>query len=252
MEESRELQKLYSFMQMALYSIVVLDVILNVLFTESIWHQLMLLFERLKVIPLFNNPISTKLLTVIVILLVGIGTKAKKNIELNPKTQIFIPLALGLVLIFTSPFLLPRVGDTSFKQVFPHTNWYGAAYIFLSFFGAIITNTAVDNVSKMVKSGLGKDKWNIEGESFMQDKTKLETPTSLNIPMVFYFKGKVHKGFININPFRGTFVIGTPGSGKSFGVINPAIREFIRKGFTMCLYDFKYPDLGKIAYYNYL
>tara|TARA_R110002050_G_scaffold85747_9_gene182941 strand:- start:45858 stop:47840 length:1983 start_codon:yes stop_codon:yes gene_type:complete len=252
MEESRELQKLYSFMQMALYSIVVLDVILNVLFTESIWHQLMLLFERLKVIPLFDNPIYTKLLTVIVILLVGIGTKAKKNIELNPKTQIFIPLALGLVLIFTSPFLLPRAGDTSLKQVFPHTNWYGATYIFLSFFGAIITNTAVDNVSKMVKSGLGKDKWNIEGESFMQDKTKLETPTSLNIPMVFYFKGKVHKGFININPFRGTFVIGTPGSGKSFGIINPAIREFIRKGFTMCLYDFKYPDLGKIAYYNYL
>ncbi|MFV0591551.1 MAG: type IV secretion system DNA-binding domain-containing protein [Draconibacterium sp.] len=252
MDESRELQKLYSFMQMALYGIVFLDVILNVLYTESIWHQLMLLFGRLKTLTIFSNPVYTKLLTVVVILLVGIGTKAKKNINLNPKTQIFIPLALGLVLIFASPFLLPKAHDLSLKQVFPHTNMYGAAYIFLSFLGTIITNTAVDNVSKLVKSGLGKDKWNIEGESFMQDKVKVETPTSLNIPMVFYYKGKVHHGYININPFRGTFVIGTPGSGKSFGIINPAIREFIRKGFTMCLYDFKYPDLGQIAYYHYL
>lgn len=57
---------------------------------------------------------------------------------------------------------------------------------------------------------------------------------------------------MNINPFRGTMVIGTPGSGKSFGVINPAIRQMIAKGFCLCIYDFKFPDLAQIACYHYL
>jgi type IV secretory pathway TraG/TraD family ATPase VirD4 len=61
----------------------------------------------------------------------------------------------------------------------------------------------------------------------------------------------MNHGWININPFRGTLVIGTPGSGKSFGIINPAIRQLIGKGFCLCIYDYKFPDLGKIAYYHY-
>ena len=86
----------------------------------------------------------------------------------------------------------------------------------------------------------------------MQDTKRLDTTTSISIPMQFYYKKKVHDGYININPFRGVMVLGTPGSGKSFGVINPAIRQLLGKDFTMCLYDFKFPDLAKIAYYHYL
>jgi hypothetical protein len=71
--------------------------------------------------------------------------------------------------------------------------------------------------------------------------------------MRFYFKGKVRNGWINIaNPFRGTLLIGTPGSGKSFGIVNPCIRQMIAKEFCCCIYDYKFPDLGKIAYYHYL
>lgn len=116
----------------------------------------------------------------------------------------------------------------------------------------MLTLTAVDNISKFIRSGFGKDKWNVEAESFMQDTKRLDTPTSISIPMQFYYKKKVHDGYININPFRGVMVLGTPGSGKSFGVINPAIRQLLGKDFTMCLYDFKFPDLAKIAYYHYL
>jgi conjugative transposon TraK protein len=63
---------------------------------------------------------------------------------------------------------------------------------------------------------------------------------TLNIPYLFRYKAKINKGWMNINPFRGTMVIGTPGSGKSFGVINPAIRQMIAKGFCLCIYDFKF------------
>ena len=48
-----------------------------------------------------------------------------------------------------------------------------------------------------------------------------------------------------------TFVIGTPGSGKSFSVINSFIRQHSAKGFAEVVYDFKFPELAKIAYYNY-
>jgi len=80
----------------------------------------------------------------------------------------------------------------------------------------------------------------------------VETETSINIPYLFRYSKKINKGWVNINPFRGTMVIGTPGSGKSFGIINPAIRQMIAKGFCLCIYDFKFPDLAQIAYYHYL
>lgn len=119
--------------------------------------------------------------------------------------------------------------------------------------GAVMVSISMDNVSKILRSGLGKDIWNVEGESFMQPVKPLLTPYSVNIPMQFYYKNKVHQGWINIaNPFRGTILIGTPGSGKSFGIVNPYIRQLIAKEFCCCIYDYKFPDLGKIAYYHYL
>ncbi|HQS52554.1 MAG TPA: type IV secretory system conjugative DNA transfer family protein, partial [Daejeonella sp.] len=75
----------------------------------------------------------------------------------------------------------------------------------------------------------------------------------VNIPTLFYYKKKVRKGYIVLeNVFRGTLLCGVPGSGKSFGVVMPVIRQFLANGFTLCLYDFKFPDLGKVAYYHYL
>ena len=62
----------------------------------------------------------------------------------------------------------------------------------------------------------------------------------------------MHKGWINIiNPFRGTIVLGTPGSGKSFGIIDPFIRQHSAKGFAMMVYDFKFPTLAQTLFYQY-
>ncbi|GAA4331843.1 type IV secretion system DNA-binding domain-containing protein [Mucilaginibacter gynuensis] len=122
-----------------------------------------------------------------------------------------------------------------------------------SLFGALLTSLSLDNLSKIIRSGLGKDQWNTESESFMQPVKLVETPYSVNIPMLFYYKRKVKSGWINIcNVFRGTILIGTPGSGKSFSIVNPFIRQLIAKEFAVCVYDFKFADLGQIAYYHYL
>ena len=47
-------------------------------------------------------------------------------------------------------------------------------------------------------------------------------------------------------------MVGTPGSGKSYAIINQYIKQTIEKGYSLFLYDFKYPDLSEIAYNHLL
>jgi hypothetical protein len=255
MNEKRELKSLHGTIQFIVYLMVFLDILMYVyapqlLALEGVGGLFSHLFNKLLNLKIYSDVLLGKMAILIAICLSAIGTVSRKNLDLNPGTQIVFPLAIGLVLFFSSVYLYTL--EDSFL-VMDFTSIENLGYSLNLFIGAILIHTSLDNVSKMIKSGLGKDEWNIEGESFMQDQKKIENPYSVNIPMKFYFRGKVRKGWINlVNPFRGTFVIGTPGSGKSFGVINPFIRQMIAKGFTMCLYDFKFPDLAQIAYFHYL
>ena len=43
-------------------------------------------------------------------------------------------------------------------------------------------------------------------------------------------------------------VLGTPGSGKSYAVVNSYIKQHIEKGFSLYIYDFKFDDLALIAF----
>jgi hypothetical protein len=252
MDENQNQKKLYSFFQLTLYGLVVLDILINVYVKDPFLGVFGVVIERLSHVVVFSKPIYMKLATLLLICIVGVGTQAKKKMDIDVRKQIIYPLVIGLLLMFFSIIFLQFSDKSPTSLIVNHSiDKYEIIYIVLSFVGAISTMIAINNISKIVKSEFGKDKWNVEAESFMQETKKVENPFSINIPTLFYFARKVHNGYININPFRGTTVIGTPGSGKSFGVINPFIRQMIAKNFTMCLYDFKFPDLGKIAYYHY-
>ena len=255
MNEKRELKSLHATFQFIVYLMVFMDILMYVYAPQLLamdWMERFLfpLFEKLQNLKIYSNVLLGKVAILIAICLSAIGTVARKNLDLNPRNQIIFPLAIGLILFFGSIYFYTM--EDSFL-VMDFTSIQDLGYSLSLFIGSVLIHTSLDNVSKLIKSGLGKDEWNIEGESFMQDIKKVENPYTVNIPMKFYYRGKVRKGWINlVNPFRGTFVIGTPGSGKSFGVINPFIRQMIGKGFTMCLYDFKFPDLAQIAYFHYL
>lgn len=93
------------------------------------------------------------------------------------------------------------------------------------------------------------DVFNVENESFMQETRLMTNEYSVNLPTRFYYKKRWNKGWINIvNPFRASMVLGTPGSGKSFAIVNNYIKQQIEKGFAMYIYDYKFPDLSEIAY----
>jgi hypothetical protein len=249
MEETRDQQKLHGFLQCAIYISIALEACIFIYKQAPFWGFFYEPLEKLSHVVIYHQLIYSKLATFLLICLVSVGTVAKKEIDLDPKKHIVYPLALGLLLFFGSIFYLGRASAVAFSW----TTWFDLLYLTCSFFGALLTSVAMDNISKIIRSGLGKDKWNVEGESFMQAIKPVITPYSVNIPTQFYFKNKVWNGWINlVNPFRGTILIGTPGSGKSFGIVNPFIRQLTAKEFCCCVYDFKYPDLGKIAYYHYL
>ena len=248
MEESKELKNLYSLMQTFIYVTVCIEILLFISFPFS--TQLTPVLSKLARIPIYSNVLYSKLFTFFIIMVTSIGTKAKKDIKFDAKKLIIIPLVIGFLLFFGSSFFL-KLGYEE-NQSHDYTSWYNLVYMVFSITGAIFINAAFDNISKRIKSNFMQDRFNIENESFEQTKELVNTEYSVNIPMTYYYQQKTWKGWINIvNPFRGTFVIGTPGSGKSFSVINSFIRQHSAKGFAEVVYDFKFPELAKIAYYNF-
>ena len=204
--------------------------------------------EKLSSIPIYNNIILSKLTTLVLLCVASMGTKAKKNLEFNAKKMVIIPLSCGLVMVIASIIIFYIEGQTRWYHI-RSTAWI---YMAPSLYGVMMMNVALDNISKYFKDGLIKDKFNFENESFKQMENKDENRYSVNIPMRYYYRGKFRHGFVNIvNPFRGTFVVGTPGSGKTFSVIEPFIRQHSEKGFAMVVYDYKFPTLATKLYYQY-
>lgn len=255
MEESKEQQAMHRFLQFAIYLSVALDILMFIYAEKVIAspaserYGLSHFLVRMARIPIYDYPIHSKLFTLVLICLVSIGTLSRKEKDLNPKTAIAYPLSAGLLLFFAGLWFHGRYGG----MVLPYTSWYDIGYIACAIGGTLLLHIAMDNVSKIIGSKLGKDRWNVEEESFMQATKPKVTPYAVNIPMLFYYRRKVRKGFIVLeNLFRGALVIGTPGSGKSFSVFMPVIRQLVALEWTLCVFDFKFPDLGKVTYYHYL
>ncbi|GIJ95362.1 mobilization protein [Capnocytophaga stomatis] len=251
MQEQQHQIKIYGFFQKMVYAIVVIECLI-LFFAKAKIQILSDILNSFAKMGVFFPPMNAKLSTIILIILVAIGTKAKKKRDLNVKKEIVLPISVGLIMMFGSLALTSEAGNPDIPHLIPYFNGYQIAYALLAFIGVMITQMGADNISKLMQTKMGKDRWNTEEESFDQNRELVTTDTSVNIPYLFRYNGKTNNGWLNINPFRGTLVIGTPGSGKSFGVINPAIRQMVAKGFSLCIYDFKFPDLGQIAYYHYL
>jgi len=250
MQESKEQQKIYGMFQKAVYLFVLIECAI-IFYGNSQIPVLPKLLKAFAQMPFFFPPLNAKFAQVVLILLVAIGSKPKKAETINIGKSIILPIILGALMMFGSQLFIDDTFDPNAYRFVPYLNIWQIVYLLLSFVGVLVLMVGADNISKIMKDRLGKDRWNREQESFDQNRELIQTDTSINIPYLFYFKKRMNKGWINLDPFRGTLVIGTPGSGKSFGVINPAIRQLITKGFAICVYDYKFPDLGKIAYYHY-
>ena len=210
-------------------------------FTLGIVDKILMNFQRTT--SLFSSVLWTKLFCLVFLALSCLGTKGVKE-ESITWLKIWAVLAVGFVLFFLNWWLLAlpigKVGAASL-------------YIFTLSVGYICLLMAGVWMSRLLKNNLMDDVFNLENESFMQETRLLENEYSVNLPTRFYYKKRWHKGWINIvNPFRASMVLGTPGSGKSFAIVNNYIKQQIEKGFAMYIYDYKFPDLSEIAYNHLL
>ena len=210
-------------------------------FTLGILDKILMNFQRTT--GLFSSILWTKLFCVVFLALSCLGTKGVKEEKIT-WSKIWTVLFAGFVFFFLNWWLLAlpigKVGAASL-------------YIFTLSLGYICLLMGGVWMSRLLKNNLMDDVFNTENESFMQETRLMENEYSVNLPTRFYYKKKWNKGWINVvNPFRASMVLGTPGSGKSYAIVNNYIKQQIEKGFAMYIYDYKFPDLSEIAYNHLL
>ena len=205
--------------------------------TLSVLNKILMNFQRTA--GLFSSILWTKLFCVLFLALSCLGTRGVKEEKIT-WAKIWTVLAIGFVLFFLNWWLLALpIGVVGAASL----------YIFTVSVGYICLLMAGVWMSRLLKNNLMDDVFNTENESFMQETRLMENEYSVNLPTHFYYKKKWNNGWINVvNPFRASMVLGTPGSGKSYAIVNNYIKQQIEKGFAMYIYDYKFPDLSEIAY----
>ncbi len=189
---------------------------------------------------LFSSLLWTKLFAVLFLGLSCLGTRGVKDEKITWR-NIIILLVVGFISFLLNWMFLaiPKVG--------------AILYISSLAIGYICLLMGGTWMSRLLKNNLMDDVFNVENESFMQETRLMENEYSVNLPTRFYYQKKWNNGWINVvNPFRATIVLGTPGSGKSYAVVNNFIKQQIEKSFAMYIYDYKFPDLSEIAYNHLL
>lgn len=246
-EETREQQQMYNYFRSCIYIFLILEIVMNLPITADnrVTQFVLDLLGRFKV---FNSVSGCKVAELVCICIVCIGTKAKKALKFNVKTMVVYPVLAGLTLVGLC-FLFHGMDFGMSWMGFPANRIF---YAICSVVGTMLVHQGLDAIAKYYNYKVGEDRFNFENESFQQSEVLTNNDYSVNIPMIYYWKQKMRKGWINIiNPFRGTIVLGTPGSGKSFGIIDPFIRQHSAKGFTLMVYDYKFPTLAKTLFYQF-
>lgn len=205
MEESKDLQTLYKVFRTFIYVSLIVEFFEYAINPDVLDHWggiLVEIHDRLKLLDVYQNGhlLHSKVMTLLIICITCIGTRNKKHLDFNAKKMVIYPISIGIVLMFLSVWVFYQHWTPNFFTLYSST-WL---YFFMSIVGTILCQIALDNISKYLKDGLLKDRFNFENESFEQMKDKVSNKYSVNIPMRYYYKGKFRKGWVNIvNPFRG-------------------------------------------------
>ena len=243
-DDLRALAKIMDFLRAVSIILVVIHIYWYCYEAIQLWginigvvDRMLMNFQRTA--GLFGSIIYTKIFALVLLALSCLGTTGVKEEKITWK-KIWTVLAVGFILFFLNWWILALPLPIEANTVL-YIATMAAGYICLLMGGLWI--------SRLLKYNLMEDVFNNENESFMQETRLLTNDYSVNLPTRFYYKKKWNKGWINVvNPFRATIVLGTPGSGKSYAVVNNFIKQQIEKGYSMYVYDFKFPDLSMIAY----
>ena len=246
-QETHEQQQIYNLFRSCIYIFLILELIVNmpIGIDSGIMRGFIAILGKLEV---FGSVVICKVMELICVIITCVGTTARRSLDFDVHKKVTYPCTLGILLSVLCCFLQPGywgmvLGPYSINRIL---------YLLTSVLGVMLIHKGLDGMAQYFNCKLGEDRFNFENESFQQCETLVNNKYSVNIPMIYYYKGRMHNGWCNIsNPFRGTWVVGTPGSGKSFSVIEPFIRQHSAKGFSLVLYDYKFPTLATMAFYHF-
>lgn len=199
MEESKELQTAYKIFRTLIYVSVVVEFFMYAIRPEILdaWNGILCnIHSRMKAWMIYNdgNLVYSKLATVLIVCVTCIGTRNKKHLEFDARRQVLYPLVSGILVLMASVWMYGKGHGEGFLATpvytIPLAWWF---YMLLSVIGVICIHVALDNISKFLKEGLLKDRFNFENESFEQCTELRDNKYSVNIPMRFYYKGRFRK-----------------------------------------------------------
>lgn len=169
MEESKDLQTLYKVFRAFIYISLVMEFFEYALNPETLdlWGGILVdIHDRIKVMDVYQDGhlLHSKVMTLLIVCVTCIGTRNKKNLEFNAKKMVIYPISFGMILMFLSVWVFNQNWTPRFFTLYSST-W---VYMVMSVVGTVLVHIALDNISKYLKDGLLKDRFNFENESFEQ------------------------------------------------------------------------------------
>lgn len=183
----------------------------------------------------FDSAIRTRVIALLLLAVSLLGGRGKKDPKYRLENALYwmaggLSLYFGSLLLADSPLL------------------YGV----LCILGYVLLLYGGNYLTRVVWPQNEPDLFNRLHESFPQEERLLDGPYSIHLRGKYRFHSEERDCQINIvDPFRATLILGSPGSGKTWFIVEPMIRQYIEKGFALLVYDFKYDDLSKIVYNHF-
>jgi len=188
---------------------------------------------------LFNKPVLSKLLSLAFLIISLLGARGRKDGELGYTGGVIL-LFFGVLMYFGSAVWLLQEEEKG---------TIAALYMAFCFTGWLLVMAGGMRLSRVMAYSLRKGFFEKKEGGFPQEERLIETDYSINFKAQYQLHGGSRSSHINIvNGRRGILLIGSPGSGKSWFIIEPAMEQLIGRGFSMLVFDFKYSTLSQYAY----
>lgn len=187
---------------------------------------------------LFRHRAVSKVLALIA--LAGTTPGVPARTAARSKRQQYITLITGVLLYFGSDLLFQL-------DAIPAT--IATAYTLSMSAGLALLYTTIRSVAGFFHWKYADNIFNRYSESFPQEERLLKNPYSINIKARYTFRNQVRDSYINlVDIYRGTLVMGNPGSGKTRYIFRQMIQQSLANGMAVFVYDLKYDDLTRLTY----
>jgi type IV secretory pathway TraG/TraD family ATPase VirD4 len=196
------------------------------------------LLENISRTGVFEKPVLSKIFSLAFLVISLLGAGSRKDGSLGYMGGLVL-LVTGMGLYFGCIFVLTQSGVVT---------TIASLYMGSCFMGWLLIMTGGLRISRVMAYSLRAGFSDKKKAGFPQEERLLETDYSINLKAKYQLDGEIRTSYININGPRGVLLIGSPGSGKSWFIVEPAMEQLIGRGMSMLVFDFKYDALSRYAY----